>query len=446
MTTGNGWVQVIRFALPIMFGNLLQQLYNTVDGVVVGRYVSQDALAAVGSCGSLAFLLLGVGTGLSVGSSIVISQYFGARDNEKVRSAATTGLGLAFIASLIISSLTYLGSRFLLYSVMDIKDEAIFEAADAYLKIYAVGLIFQFVYNVYAAMLRSVGDSTASLLFLAVSAVTNIGLDLLFVMAFNWGVVGVAIATVVAQAMSVLVSSIYAKKKFEVYRFSLKDIKIEKDMCKHIIKLSIPSILQTSTVGLGIVLMQRIVNHFGKAVMIAFAVGSKVEKYLFVPMNAIGTGMSTFTGQNVGAGQIDRVKECWRKVIVAEVIITGLFQLCLFFGAVPVSRLFGVSGESLVYSTKMIRTIAIGITAFAMYSPTVNVLTGSGDAFYSMICSMSNIAIILTSAWIMVNIFVLGPVSICLSMPIGWVGSLAISLIRYSSGAWQKKSVVKKKL
>lgn len=444
MTQGIGWRHVLMFSLPIMLGNLLQQLYNTVDGIVVGKYVSEAALGAVGNCASLTFLFIAIAMGLSNGSGIVVAQFFGAKQENDVRRAASTailllgGVGIAGVAFGLA------GSRWLLGTVLGITDKEVLAEAVTYFRIYSAGLLFQFLYNVVAALLRALGDSKATLYFLIISTVINLGLDLLFVLSFGWGVAGVAAATVIAQCISTAFSLLYMNRRYPVFRFKLKELKYHGDMGKKCLQMGIPSMLQQSVVAVGSMFMQRLVNTFGKALMAAFTVGNRVENYIFIPIMALNAGMSTFAGQNMGAGKPQRVKECWKRVMVMSLAFSAFIAVLIYSFASPISTLFGVTGKSLTMSVEMIRFMSFFVLLFSLYLPTGGLLQGAGDAFFAMLCSMSTLGIRVISAYTMVYAFGVDYRAVWYAVPIGWVCCVVLSWARYFSGAWEKKSLVRK--
>lgn len=444
MTQGVGWRHVLTFSMPIMLGNLLQQLYNTVDGIVVGKYVSEAALGAVGNCASLTFLFIAIAMGLSNGSGIVVSQFFGAKRENDVRRAASTAMVLLSAVGFVCVIFGILCSRWLLGTVMGIEDAEVLREAVTYFKIYSAGLIFQFLYNVAAALLRALGDSKATLYFLFVSTVVNLGLDLLFVIVFGWGVAGVAIATVIAQCISTVFSLVYMYLKYPVFRFKLRELEYYPDMGKKCLQMGIPTMLQQSVVAIGSVFMQRLVNTFGKALMAAFTVGNRVENYIFIPIMALNAGMATFAGQNMGAGRPDRIKECWRRVMVMSLVFSAAIAVLIYSFASPISTLFGVTGKGLSMSIEMIRFMSFFVLLFSLYLPTAGLLQGSGDALFSMLCSMSTLGVRVISAYAMVYLFGVDYHAVWYAVPIGWICCVVLAWWRYFSGAWEKKSLVKK--
>lgn len=444
MTQGVGWRHVLIFSLPIMLGNLLQQLYNTVDGIVVGKYVSEAALGAVGNCASLTFLFIAIANGLSIGCSIVVSQFFGAKKDEDVRRAASTSLLILTAAGIAGVIFGIFFSKWLLGTLLGIKDAEVLNEAVTYFTIYSTGLLFQFLYNVVAALLRALGDSKATLYFLFVSTVINLGLDLLFVIVFSWGVAGVAIATVIAQFCGTAFSLFYMHRRYPVFRFKPKELRYYPDMGKRCLQMGIPSMLQQSVVAFGSMLMQRLVNHFGQALMAAFTVGNRVENYIFIPIMALNAGMSTFAGQNAGAGRYDRIRDCWKRIELVSFVFSGVIALGIYVFAPEISELFGVKDLGLSMSIEMIRFMSFFTLLFSLYLPTAGLLQGSGDAFYAMLCSMSTLGIRVISAYTMVYIFNVDYRAVWYAVPIGWVCCVIIAWARYFSGAWEKKSLVKK--
>ncbi|MDO4815751.1 MAG: MATE family efflux transporter [Bacillota bacterium] len=444
MTQGVGWRHVLIFSLPIMLGNLLQQLYNTVDGIVVGKYVSEAALGAVGNCASLTFLFIAIAFGLSNGSGIVVAQFFGAKREDDVRRAASTAILLLCGVGIAGVVFGLAGSQWLLGTVLGIKDEEVLKEAVTYFRIYSAGLLFQFLYNVVAALLRALGDSKATLYFLIISTAINLGLDLLFVLSFSWGVAGVAAATVIAQCISTVFSLVYMNRRYPVFRFKLKELKYHRDMGKRCLQMGIPSMLQQSVVAIGSMFMQRLVNTFGKALMAAFTVGNRVENYIFIPIMALNAGMSTFAGQNMGAGKPRRVKECWKRVMVMSLAFSAFIAVLIYSFATPISTLFGVTGKSLTMSVEMIRFMSFFVLLFSLYLPTGGLLQGAGDAFFAMLCSMSTLGVRVISAYTMVYAFDVDYHAVWYAVPIGWVCCVILSWARYFSGAWERKALVKK--
>ena len=442
MTEGAEWKHILLFSLPIMAGNILQQLYNTVDGIVVGNFVSQNALAAAGTSGTLAFLFLAFSIGFGNGAGIMIAQLFGARQFDELKSAVSTALILLMGMGAAVSLFGCTCARFLLHRLMNVAEGEVLDLAVRYFSIYALGFILQFLYNAVAAILRAVGDSQATLYFLLVSSVINIGLDLLFVIVFHWGVAGAAIATVLSQLGSAAVSVVYMFKKYAIFRFGKGEFVFRRDKCRLCLRLGVPNTIQQSIVSFGNIFIQRLVNSFGEAAMAAFTVGVRMEGYLFVPAVGLSVGVSNFTAQNVGAGRFDRVKRGVRASVVIVLTFAITLEILSYVFAAPISSLFGVEGEAMSLSVSYVRFLAFFFWMFAIYICFSGMLQGSGDVMFAMLGSLISLAIRVIVSYALVYTFHFDFSAIWKAMPVGWVFCLAMVLIRYYTGGWKEKGVV----
>ena len=281
-------------------------------------------------------------------------------------------------------------------------------------------------------------------LYNTVAAVVNLVLDLVFVICFRWGVAGAAIATVLAQLGSVIVSFAYMFKKYPMFRMTRQEFVFDRKMCGTILKLAIPSTLQTCVVSFGNVFMQRLVNYFGAVTMAAYTVGSRIENYMFVPIQGLNASISTFTGQNVGAGRLDRVQEAAKKVSIMSLIITGAFAFLAFVCAAPISRLFGIGGETLSQSVEYIHFQSPFFLIFGVYMMFSGLLQGSGDVVFTSCATLSSLGVRVLVAYGMEYLMHIGYSSCWKSVPIGWGVGLAMMLIRFFSGVWKNKAVVRK--
>lgn len=297
MTEGAPWKHIVRFALLVLLGSLLQQLYNTVDTIIVGNFASEEALSAVGTTGTLTFFFLAIAMGLSAGNGVLIAQYFGARDEDSVRKTASAGILFLMILGVISAILGAVLAAPAFKYLLAVPDE-ILDLTLQYFIIYAFGLIFQYGYNIISAVLRGVGDSNATLYFLLISSVANVILDMLFVAVFNWGgVVGAAVATDISQLGSLIAAYLYMTRKYPLFRFSFKDYKWDSTAVKNTISIGMPISLQLIIISLGITFIQRAVNEFGKTMTASFTVAQRVEQYINLPCNALQTTLATYTGQ-----------------------------------------------------------------------------------------------------------------------------------------------------
>ena len=442
MTTGREGKHILAFALPIMGGLVLQQLYNTVDSVVVGQKLGDIALGAVGTCSALTMFAVSFAVGLTNGSSVIFAQLFGAKQMDKLRRNLSTAFCLLAALGLLISILGFFFARPLLKALA--APDAILDMASGYFRIYCLGLVFQFVYNVAAGALRSVGDSKATLYFLCISSVVNIVLDLVFVIVFHWGVEGTAIATVIAQGVSALVSLFYMHRKYEFFRYARGEFAFDPSCCGQILKLGVPTMVQMCIVSGGNVLIQRVVNDLGTVALAANTAAARIENYMFIPVQSMNNGLATFTGQNVGAGKYDRVLGGRRQARYIIVPTALLISLLLWVFAKPLIGLFGVTGEALTLGIQHLRFIAPFFVIFALYMSTAGVLTGSGDVLAAACVTLSVLGVRVAATYIFNYGFHLGFPSLYYANPIGWAFGFIVVWLRFRTGIWKTKAVVKR--
>lgn len=379
MTTGTPWKHILRFSLPVVAGSLLQQLYNTVDAIVVGRFAGEAALSAVGTTGSFAFLFLAIAIGFSSGNGVVVAQYYGARRDDMVRTSASTGI--LFLMGLgIVCAVLGIVTAVPAYSYFVNVPDSFFDLTIVYFRIYSAGLIFQFGYNIFSAILRAVGDSAATLYFLLISSVINIGLDLLFVASFHWGVAGAAVATVISQAASFIAAYIYMRIKHPVFRFGFLDYRWNRAMVMRTVQVGFPISLQLILVSVGFTFIQRAVNGFGQSMTASFTVGQRVEMYLNLPANAFQTTLATYTGQNVGAGKLNRIKTGAMQTFVLSIGLTVIISSLVWIFTEPIIGFFGLSDQAAVYCFSHIRAVALINLILAAYLPLFGVFQGTGHS------------------------------------------------------------------
>ena len=440
MTTGKEWVRILLFTLPIMAGNLLQQLYNTVDGIIVGQFVSETAFSGVATCQPLAYFFLAFATGLSVGVGIVVAQYFGAGKHDRLPVAIDTALLLLGSLGLLLTVVSFIIAPFVLKNVLNVPD-GILQYSISYFRIYALGLFFQFIYNSIAAMLRGLGDSKAILLFLVVATVLNTVLDLLFVVTFKWSVAGAAIATVIAQVACASVSYIYLRNKFPYMKAGEH---WNGGISVMMVKLGLPIAVQQSVVSVGHGSMQRLVNGFSieaPGIVAAYGAGTRLNNFVYVPIMGFQSGLASFTGQNMGAGNLDRVRRGFRKTIMMSLTVTVLMSILLYVFAASVVSLFGLTGNALSVGVEQIRFLTLCIWMFCCYMTLGGVLQGSGDTVLQSITTLSALAMQITAAYTLVHFGVLGYNAAWVSTPIGWTLAITITYTRYFTGGWKKKAI-----
>jgi putative MATE family efflux protein len=443
MTQGPELKRIVLFALPIMFGQLLQQLYSTVDGIVVGNYVSSAALAAVGNCMTMSFLFIALSNGMANGSGIVISQAFGAGRERDMRDAAASVLLVMVVLGAALTLFGTLGAEFCVKRLLAVRDPGLQAQAAAYLRVYSLGLIFTFLYNAAAAILRAVGDSRAVLYFLLVSTVVNVVLDLLFVAVFRWGVVGAAWATVISQLACVIVSFLYMLRNYPVFRFhSLRELRPPRRMLALCLRMGAPSTLQQLIISSGHVFSQRLVNSFGEAAIAAVTVGTRFDHYCSIPSLSFFQAMASFTGQNVGAGRYDRVtRGVWRTAGL-NCAVVAVLCLGMYLFAAPLSGLFGVEGETLRLSVDYLHVLAMSMPIFALYLPFNGTFQGAGAPLTCALISLSALATRVIASYVLVYAFHFGPEACWVTYWFGWVIALVYAMIVFLRGKWKTKRVV----
>lgn len=442
MTQGAPWKHILLFSLPILGGMMLQLLYTTVDGIVVGNFVGDTAFGAMNTSTSYANVLLAIATGLSTGSGIVLAQFYGAGNRAELRRCSATlrilmlGLGAGIM---IVGLLT---SNLVLRHVLGVPED-VFGYASTYIKIYFLGMIFQFAYNAFAAELRSVGDSGATMKFLLISSVANIIFDLVFVAVFKWGVAGAAIGTVLAQGISAAVSLAYIRKRHELLWLSRQELRFSGEMCGTILKLGIPVTIQTIISSLGMLAIQRLINSFGSSTMAAVAAGNKIESYAIMPNLAFASGMATYAGQNAGAGDLKRVWKGYISCLICTGIICGTLSLLIYFLAAPLVGMFGCGGEALAFGIQYLRFMACVLIIMTLLFVSRGMLQGVGDVTITTVITFVTLAIRIVLAYWMAGTSV-GARAIYICMGIDFAIGASFYVIRLASGKWKKKILTKR--
>jgi len=440
MTTGKEWKLILLFTLPIMAGNLLQQLYNVVDGIIVGNFVSESAFAAVTACQPLTMLYLALAIGISVGVGIVVSQYFGAGKKDELPVAVNTALILLGACGLIITMIGVIYSPFMLKHVLRIPDDIRADSV-TYMRIYSAGLLFQFLYNGIAATLRGFGDSKATLYFLLISAILSAALTFVFVLVIEWGVAGAAFSTVIAQAVCAAVSYMYLRKRFP-YSKNVK--RWDRGIAATMTRLGLPIAVQLGFVSFGTGAMQRLVNGFASTVpgiIAAYGAVMRLDFIIYIPMMGFQTGLATFTGQNIGAGNLDRVKRGFHATLAMTMLITVILSTAFYIYAESVVGVFGLTDDALKIGISLIKFLMLFYWLFCAYMAVGGVLQGAGDTVLLSVTTLSALATRVLTGYLAVYFGILGYTAAWVTAPIAWLVAIAISYSRYFSGAWKKKAV-----
>lgn len=443
MTKGSEIRHLIVFSFPMLIGNVFQQFYNMVDSAIVGNYVGENSLAAVGATGSLVFLFFSLCNGMSLGVGILISQYFGAKDEKNVKSTIINAVYLIGITGIIMSILGVLFTEPVL--ILMKTPEKIIEESIIYMKIVCGGTIAVAAYNAISAMLRALGDSKTPLIFLIVASVINVGLDFLFVLAFDLGVMGVACATVISQAISAIGSILFAIFKNPYFKIEKKYRKVNSKIIKKCIKIGVPVAAQNSLIALSCVVLQRVVNQFGEIVVAAFTATNRIEQLVQQPYNSLGAAVSTFTGQNIGSRNLERVKKGYYKSILLVALFSIIMLLAAQFGGRLIMQLFVKKEEVISLGAKALRITSYFYFALGMIYITRGLLNGAGDAIYSMINGIMEIIGRVGFSSTLVKISAIGVWGIWYTTGLTWLITGAASIIRYRQGKWKTKNLVKEK-
>ncbi len=442
MITDSPGRALLLFSLPLILGNLFQQFYNIIDSVVVGQFVGEEALASVGASYSIANVFIAIAIGGGMGSSVVVSQFLGAKQTGNMKTAISTTLINFLSLGIVLGGVGLLFNEQILLWMNTPAN--VFDDASVYLGIYFMGLPFLFLYNVQASVFQSLGDSKTPLYLLMFSSVLNIVLDLMFVIIFQMGVAGVAIATLIAQGISAAASFVILMKRLKAYVTTEEFHFYDMGMMVNMMRVAIPSTLQQSIVYIGMLLVQSVVNSFGSAVMAGFAAGTRIESICIVPMLAMGNAMSTFTAQNMGAGNTDRVREGYR----FSYKMIGLFAviLCItmvLFGDLFISRFLNEGSSEIAFQTGMsyIRFIAFFFVFMGLKAITDGVLRGAGDVLVFTIANLVNLAIRVIVSTVFAPI--IGVQAVWYALPMGWAANYLISFLRYLTGKWKNIRLIK---
>lgn len=439
MTEGNIFKQILIFTLPLLLGNLFQQLYNTVDVIVVGNYVGKDALAAVGASTPIINMLVGFFMGVSTGASVVIAQFFGAEDKRRLRHAVHASIWITMALGVIFTVLG-VGLSPLMLRMIKTPDE-VFENAVLYLRIYFFSIGALMIYNIGSAILRAVGDSKRPLYFLCLSSVINIVLDVLFVVVFKMGIAGVAWATFIAQAVSaVLVMTLLFRTK-QVYRVQARHLLYDGVMIKRIMSIGLPSGFQQLITAVSNLIVQSYVNQFGSAAMAGFGAYLKIDNILLLPIQSIAIAVITFTGQNLGAGKIRRAKEGVRVALIMTMVSNIAMCLILFFTGNYVLRIFSPDQGVLYYGNLLIKTFMPAYFTLGICLIYSGALRGFGDAIAPMVI-MTSCFVVLRQVFLFIGTHVLFSFNvIALGYPITWVASGVATYLYYKKGGWEKRYI-----
>lgn len=446
MTEGKPWEKIVAFTVPMLIGNVAQQLYNTVDSIVVGKYVGDNALAAVGSASPIFNLLLVLFVGISMGAGIMVSQYYGSHDRENLSKTIGSSITLTAAASILLMIVGTVAIRPLL--VLLKTPDSIIDWCTSYLMILLWGVMGLAYYNILCGILRGLGDSLSALVYLLVATVLNIGLDIWFVAGFNMGVSGVALATVIAQLVSAVFCMLKLRKMTELFDLKTQYLKPDGKNILTIIRLGLPSGLTQAVFSLAMVVVQSLTNSFGEMIIAANVIIMRVDGFAMMPNFSFGTAMTTYAGQNVGARQYDRVKQGAKQgTLIAVCTSAAITGLILLFGPYLMG-IFTNTRELAVLSANMMKILAVGYIAMAVTQSLSGVMRGAGDTVTPMwISLMTTVAVRVPLAYGLVYLTKTPELpqgryeSLWISLLTAWVLGALITFVFYRLGRWKKKAL-----
>ena len=440
MTVGKESKLILNFAMPMLAGNIFQQLYNVVDSVIVGNFLGKEALAAVGASFPVIFVLISMIIGLAMGISIIISQYFGAKDYDRVRRAIDTMYITLFFASIITTVVGILLSEEIL-RLLNLPEE-IMPQAVTYLNIYLLGMIGFFGFNGTSGILRGMGDSKTPLVFLIISTMTNIGLDLLFVVVFGMGVDGVALATVLSQGGAFITAILWLNRNHKLIKISFKNPVFDREIFRLSNKIGLPTGFQHTFVALGIMAIMGIVNSFGTDVIAAFSAASRLDAIAVIPAMILSQALATFVGQNLGANKPGRVRTGLIATIKITIVVTIITTAIIVLFGSFFMKAFTSDSEVIRIGKEYLTTVSLFYLIFAMMFIFTGVMRGAGETIVPMIITLLSLWLVRIPIAYFLSSRSGSETGIWWSFPTGWLVGLILAWAYYATGRWKKKVIV----
>ena len=434
LTEGTIWKKMLLFALPVLLGNIFQQFYNAFDSWCVGNFLGEDALAAVSSSGSLIFMMVGFFNGVSMGAGVIISRYYGAKDFDPMKKAIHTAVAFGLCSGIL---LTVLGVTFTptilrwMGTPSDVLPQSI-----SYFRFYFCGAVFSVMYNIFVGILHAVGDSRHPLYYLIFSTFVNVALDLLFVGFFHWGVGSAAVATTISQGISALLCAIHLLRVDAPYRLNWRAIGFHLPSLKRIVQFGLPSGVQNSVISIANVVVQANINSFGKEAMAGCGAYSKIEGFAFLPVTCFSMALSTFVGQNLGAGKHDRVKKGVAFGIACSCIMAESIGVVCYFLAPKLIAFFNDSPTVVEYGTRHMQTICLFYFLLALSHCMAAIMRGAGKASVPMITMLVCWCLIRVSYITIAVHFVNELTTVSAAYPITWTCSSIVFLIYFLKADW----------
>ncbi len=438
MTVGKPLSLVFRFSLPLLAGNLLQQMYNMVDSIVVGKFVGKEALAAVGNSYIINFLLTSLFMGIGLGATILISQFFGAKQNSRVKETVDTMYIALLVSGAAVTVIGLLIAEPLL-RLMNTPEGLTLDWSIQYLRILFLGTIFSFGYNINAGILQGLGDSKLPLLFLSVATVLNIILDILFVAGFGWGVFGVALATIIAQAFSFMFGIFFINKRVDAIKISFRHLRFNQSILFQSVRIGLPAGLQNMLFSVGTMTLQRLVNSYGPAFMAGYSSVGKIDTFAFMPLTSFATAVTTFVGQNVGAGKMDRVKNGVRSTMFLAGVVCIVISILVITFSRYLIMAFSNDEEVIRTGVEFLHRLMPPYILLAVLFVINSALRGAGTSFIPLLSTAVSLLIFrVPLAYFLNNHY--GKYEMFWCYGIGWAAGVLIAAGYYLSGRWKRKA------
>lgn len=439
MTEGNIWKLLIIFSIPLILGNLLQQMYNTADSIIVGNFVGSNGLAAVGSGTALINLIIAFSQGAAVGAGVIVSQNLGARDKQKTKLAVHTAMCIAIILGVILSAIGVIFSRDLLVWMKTPK--SVLKDSVLYLQIYCGGLIFNVIYNMATGILNAAGNSKRPLIYLAIASITNIILDLVFIKALKWGVKGAAIATDISQALSCVLAVGYLLRVNSDYKLIVKELKIHGNTAKQIIRVGLPTAIQNMVISFSNVLVQSSVNSYGATAMAGYAAYLKIDGFNILPVLSISMAVTTFTGQNVGAKKPDRIKKGMWNALIMGVVYTVIIGVVILLTSHTVLGLFTKDNEVITYGQLAMKYFCPFYFLLGILNILAGTVRGAGKGVPPMLILLFSMCIF-RILWIKIALPFYSTIDgVFILYPISWFVGMVLMIIYTKFGKWLPKGL-----
>lgn len=440
LTVGKEGKLILSFALPMLYGNIFQQLYNIIDSIIIGRYLGNEALAAVGASFPLIFTLVSFVIGIATGTTIIIAQYFGAKDHHRVKLSIETMYIFLFFASIVLTVLGIANST-LIFRLIDLPEDVIPQAVE-YFNVYALGFIFFFGFHGTSAILRGLGDSKTPLYFLVTATIMNILLDLLFVVVFDWGIKGVAWATVIAQGGAFISILFYLNAYHKVINFASLRWRFNKEIFIKSMKIGLPTGFQQTFVAIGMLALYKVVNMFGTNVIAAYSVAMRIDSFAALPAMNFAAALSSFVGQNIGAGKLERVQKGLYATLRMTAIISLSVTVVAWLFASQIMGIFTTDPEVIDAGKDYLYIVSLFYIVFSTMFVYNGVLRGAGDTLIPMFITLFALWIIRipVSYYLALE---MGPKGIWWGVPIAWAIGAVFSFFYFRMGKWKFKGVVK---